>query len=420
MSQHWFEEIPTEDPIAKVNVDPHELNNLEKKEKEKEKEKEEKEKENEKKKKRSIDNSFESKVKYESDTFKLNAFNLNLEDLCNFEKIITSPSTLKVLELPSCILSPIVFTKIFSSLITCSTLTELNLHNNLPDNNASKVLANFLKKNLNLQVLRLSRSLVGIAEIETDQSIIFESIATLTQLKILDLCAFIDTRYNGNELTEALKKLENLEQLELASSTFNASFDFNSLLLALNNCFKLKILNFSGCKLYGNYIQALSSFIRYNHSIIFINLSKNNLNSEHLKLLQPAINLNTSIQFLSFRANLFNNSNCESAIAKIISTNASIIDLNLTRCKLQNITNIPSNLRENCVLKRINLTANNIAEKSISSLLNDFIHCPSLIVADLRFNNGKCKNHKRESLVIQRLIELDGTLNTKKLQINYK
>lgn len=236
-----------------------------------------------------------------------------------------------------------------------TSITDFNLCGNNLDDTCYYNLVEMLSINNTLQKIS-----VGSIAIDntTDIRQLINSIHDndkLTSLKI--------TNKPGNDFSilgthKMLKKI----RLSYCDSNYSTFFYY----LCNNN--KLETLDLPHNKLTRNDLSTLATTLKINHHLKNLNLSNNDICADNIMMICDAMEINTSIQSLNLNNNLIKDSIIH--IARMIRYNNVLLELEISKCQITNMSDLSDALIINTTLTNINISHNKLQSSSSNYIVD--------------------------------------------------
>ena len=250
-----------------------------------------------------------------------------------------------------------------SFLKSTSSLHTLNLEQNLLGSKGMLLLADFLSLNSSIRTLNIAYN--GIQE---------EGIANLSTL-IAKNTKIISLFVGGNYICD--KGLKNLiKYLQEGSKISYLFLDNNNITIKGAEYLAelisyhpfIRAINLKNNKLCDEGVIKIFNAIEKGTKIISIDLTNTSITNKSIDRMAIALKGKKTIGNITLNRNKLGKESCVS-LGKFISTNESVIDLNLSKCDLaQGIEHLFDQLSKNITLTRIDISKNSIGKKSQSFL----------------------------------------------------
>ena len=292
--------------------------------------------------------------------------------------------------------------------LSSTKLKSLSIANNMCTSSGIKTVANFMSKNLTLQILNISDNIVGISEVVVPFLIkqnflpvnflgLYNDRAGLKKLSfalennppLLSLTLSNNCILFIKELALALYHNTVLISLDLSSNFLfcDDQSSFNDLGKALRINERLKSLNISHNDISDIKIQGMVDALYYNKTLQSLDISGNELSSRITKDLAHALNYNSCLCLLALGSNSIGD---EGAIhlSSALKLNKTLTSLYLRDNMITNkgAVAIADALKENRVLRKLDMSMNDISDEGVSALCNIFYNGNTLKVLFLVFN----------------------------------
>ena len=190
-------------------------------------------------------------------------------------------------------------TNVLQSMISISTLTDLNLISTQLLEEAGEVLSSIILHNTRLVHLRLSNNSLGNGALH-----VMKALQHLTQLRTLHLCNVtsggVVSEECGEALSYAMSNNNHLEDVDLSNNNIQAVAVH--VVKGLQQITSLKVLNLGNCNLPKKISAELARVINCNKYLEQLLLPKNNLGSSAVVLLQ-AMSKTLTLKVLSLGGN---------------------------------------------------------------------------------------------------------------------
>ena len=314
------------------------------------------------------------------------------------------------LDLGYCNLQKVGFCSILSALRNATLLQYLNLKSNCISENLAVNIASLIRKNV--------------------------------LLKHINLCNCGLSNEGMKEIFYAISKLKSIECLNIRNNKICESA-CSFLRAALSNNKKIKYLDVSGCKTYGNiayslmrlnttYLNSLNfqsccfkdesvsewlpNIIIQNKSLQFLNLAYCHLKENGLVAITKALQMITSLKHLYLGSNCITNA-ASLEVALVVSKNCKLQSLSLCNCGLQEteLMVIAQALHDILSIKHLDLSHNNITDRAATVIASAIANNATMKYLDFSF----CTWQKTGITVIHQVInklpmikEVDFRLHT--------
>ena len=300
--------------------------------------------------------------------------------------------------------SAVVFLKAMKSL---TRLKVLNLNGNKMSGKVAQDLAHVIENNrYHLQGLHL-----GFNNMRSSLSLVLQSLETISHLKILNLSGNYMTDSVAQKLANVIKANVNLEVLRVSCNDFQ---DLTSsvwfILQALQGISNLKILDMSNNNLSCDgeiVIEDLAGVINNNSYLEELRLSGNRLQlcSSDFVVLQ-ALERISSLKRLNLNCNKLSGSETGEHIAHVITNNTRIEELSLSHNYLSSsIVSILRSLSKVSHLRKLNLNCNSISEIEAAEDLATVI-ANNACLEELCLGNNNF--YSSAIIILQALQNIDG------------
>ena len=274
---------------------------------------------------------------------------------------------------------------ILQALIEHVQLQVLDFHGTNMTGQGTKVLADIIKNNSDIQVLD-----IGDNNLKASAVVILQSLKDKFQLKILNLSKSL-TGGVVKDLAEILKYNSGLEQLYLSDNNFKSSAII--ILQALKDSSHLEILELNNNNMTGKVAKDLAIVIKNNLGLKRIGLSYNNL-KKSASLILRALEDNFQLVSLNLNGN-YMTSHVSKDLANVIKNNLGLKELGLSYNNLKTSASIILRaLKDNFQLVSLNLNGNymtSLVSKDLANVINNNLNLQQLCLSD---------NHLRSSAVV--------------------
>ncbi|KAK5809251.1 hypothetical protein F5H01DRAFT_394807 [Linnemannia elongata] len=269
------------------------------------------------------------------------------------------------------------------ALKTNSTLTTLNLENNLIGFDGAKALAEALKTNKALTTLNLRLNSIG----SYGAMALAEALKTNKTLTTLNLVGNSIGSDGAKALAEALKTSKNLTTLNLESNSIGddgakalaTAFKINSTLTTLN--LERNSVGDDGAK-------ALTDALKTNSTLTTLNLENNSIGDDGAMALAEALKTNKTLTTLNLRLNSIGSYGAM-ALAEALKTNKTLTTLNMVGNSIgsNGAMALAEALMTNSTLTTLNLESNSIGDDGAKALAKAFKINSTLTTLNLRHSS---------------------------------
>ena len=259
-----------------------------------------------------------------------------------------------------------------------SKLTYLNLGSNNMTGIVAADLAEVIKNNTDLECLILENNELGSSAV-----LIFRSIEGNSKLKNLNCNSNNMTGQVAEYLANVIKNNSGLEQLSLFGNNLKSCTGV--ILKALEETFKLKVLNLGSNNMTGEVIENLARVIKNNPNLEELFLSDNKLGASAVVILK-ALERSSKLTILNLNSNNMTGQVAKH-LANVIKNNSSLEELCLLDNNLRFSTAvILQALEEHSTLKILNLSSNHITSQVAENIANVIHNNSNLEKLDLANN----------------------------------
>ena len=294
--------------------------------------------------------------------------------------VITCNRELKSIELSNCDLQESAIVSITKALENCTDLQSLDLSNNVIGDNVAVNIAILIEKCQSLQDLRLQSCYLHYAGIQT----IVEAMVKRTCLHCIDLSDNAVSDQNSVLIASVIANNENLQKINFSNCELQ-SIGCQQLLQAMAKITVLRHVNLSNNLLTGVEADSFALMIHQNIDLEYLNLSGCcDKPKDFEKVTGSLVNLK-SLNFLDLSCNVINITSANE-IAIIISNNAFLEDLNLSKCEFRKsaFLKIIFALQNIHHLKCLYLNSNSVGHEEATGISMVISKSPFLENVDLR------------------------------------
>ena len=281
---------------------------------------------------------------------------------------------------------------------TITNLMKLNISHNAITDDAAECIAGFLSRNSNLEELDLSST-----DLQATGAIkIFQGLLVTTNLTMFNASGNNITDQAANDIANLLYQNNKLRELNLSFNDLHATgarLIFEKLTQQIINLTKLNIShNAINCEAADD----IANFLFYNSDLQEVNVSHNKLYSAGItKILDGMINVSGLTKFSIGSNNIRNLA--EDCIAKFLSCNVKLIELDLSYNIFINIAAILHKTRNVSNLIKCNFSCNGITDNIIDCILEFLLDNIKLEVVNLSHN---CVSAKGALKIFKRMTSL--------------
>ena len=335
--------------------------------------------------------------------------------------VITCNRQLNSIELSNCDLRESGIVSITKALENCTDLQSLDLSNNVIGDNSAVNIAILIEKCQSLQDLRLQSCQLHYAGIQT----IVEVMVKKTCLYCIDLSDNAISDENSVLIASVIANNKNLQKIYLSNCKLQ-SIGCQQLLQAMAKITVLRHVNLSNNLLTGVEADSFASMIHQNIDLEYLNISGCCDKPKDFEKVTGSLVTLKSLNFLDLSCNVINITSGDN-IATIITNNAFLEDLDLSKCELrksaflkiiialQNIhhlkclylnsysvdheeaTRISMIISNSPFLENVDLSNCNLTEKELKTILSSLRNHTSLKHFDISCNT--ITNHVANEIV---------------------
>ena len=249
---------------------------------------------------------------------------------------------------------------IFQALKENCKLKNLYVHNNNMTRKVGEDLANAIKNNPSLEEIFLSNN-----NLKSSASMILQALKQTSKLKVLEFSGNNITGQVAEDLADVIRKNSNLEQLNLENNKLGPSAVI--VLEALMQNSKLKSLNLNSNNMTSKVVEYLANVIKSNCYLNRLGLAYNMLGPSSAVIFQ-ALKATHKLKTLYLHNN-YMTGHVAVDLANVIKNNLDLETVSLSCNSLKSSASvILKALKENCKLKILDLSGNNMTGQIVEDL----------------------------------------------------